>query len=51
MRDVMVDGRFVMRDRTLTTIDLAGVQQNIQAAAQEAMVMSGISGGSVWPVT
>ena len=50
VRDVMVDGRFVMRDRRLTTIDLAKVQQDIQVAAEEAMVMSGITAASVWPI-
>ena len=49
VRDVIIDGRFVMRDRRMATVDLAALQRSIQAAADEAMAMTGIVAEPVWP--
>ncbi|MFI5011640.1 MAG: amidohydrolase family protein [Hyphomicrobiales bacterium] len=51
VRDVMIDGRFIMRDRKLLTIDLAAVSGNIRQAAAEAMTMAGIAAEPVWPIS
>jgi 5-methylthioadenosine/S-adenosylhomocysteine deaminase len=50
VRDVLIDGRFVMRDRSLTTIDLESIRGDIRHAAVTAMQLAGISADPVWPV-
>jgi 5-methylthioadenosine/S-adenosylhomocysteine deaminase len=49
VRDVMIDGRWILRNRSLTSVDLAKVQGNIQEASAEAMSMAGIAAQAVWP--
>jgi len=49
VRDVMIDGRMILRNRTLTSVDLAKIQGNIQEASAEAMSMAGIAAQVVWP--
>jgi 5-methylthioadenosine/S-adenosylhomocysteine deaminase len=50
VRSVMIDGRFVMRDRQLLTIDETTLRAGTAKAAREAVTMAGLPEEVRWPV-
>jgi 5-methylthioadenosine/S-adenosylhomocysteine deaminase len=50
VRDVMIDGRFVLQDCHFTTVDLGDVRQRVRVAAEEALAMTNIPAETVWQI-
>ena len=50
VQTVIIDGKIVMRDRRLLTIDADDVRAEVRRAAQEVAARAGIEVSSPWPV-